>query len=473
MLKSLLSLCVLLLLTPPTFPEIPTTSEDPEFAGIIGNWQGVLKVSGVELRIVFTIQEKDGVLSATMDSPDQGVTNIPTSEVILENDHLIIKAAALGGIYEGQLESDTGIAGTWTQRGAAYPLELLKTPTATGSKRPQEPKGPFPYHEEDVEYANPKDHVKLAGTLTFPKSQGPFPAVLLIAGSGPQDRNGTVFGHKPFWVLADHLTRKGIAVLRFDERGVGASTGDNSRLTTPDLAQDVLAGVEYLKTRDKIDGKQIGLVGHSEGGIIAPMVAAQCAHIRFVVMMAGTGLTGEQILFMQGALIQEANGASKEAIETNRLQQEQIFQVLKEETDENTMADRIRAILLTHVPNSAQHREAAIKQIDAQLKQLLSPWFRFFLTHDPRADLTKVRCPVLAINGELDLQVPPQENLSAIEQALKSGGNRDVTVRELSQLNHLFQTARTGSVSEYAKIEETLSPLALETITEWILEKTD
>ena len=468
MTRYLLAFSALILLTPPSCAQSPTSAEDPEFAGII-----VLKVSGVELRLVFRIQEKDGALSATMDSPDQGASNIPTSEVTLEDDRLIIKAAALGGIYEGRIESDTGIAGTWTQRGTSYPLALLKTATEIQPKRPQEPKAPFPYHSEDVEYPNTRDQVKLAGTLTYPKSQGPFPAVLLIAGSGPQDRNGTVFGHKPFWVLADHLTRHGIAVLRFDERGVGGSTGDNSGLTTPDLAKDVLAGVDFLKTRDDIDGKQIGLLGHSEGGIIAPMVAAQCADIRFVVMMAGTGLTGEQILFTQGALILEANGASQAAIDKNHLQQERIFQVLKTEADENTMADKIRAILLTHVPNSGQDRERATKQIDAQLNQVLSPWFRFFLTHDPQADLKKLKCPVLAINGQLDLQVPPQENLSAIAEALRSCGNQDVTVKELSQLNHLFQSAKTGLISEYTKIEETLAPLALNTITEWILEKTD
>lgn len=443
---------------------------------IEGIWQGALKVSGMELRIVFNIsQTPEGILTATMDSPDQGVKGIPVDEVILENGNLRLEIKSAMGIFEGKLREDgLSIEGEWKQSGQLFPLVLERVDEVIELLRPQEPKKPYPYEEEEVVYENKQAAVKLAGTLTIPGQEGPFPAVLLISGSGPQDRDETLLGHRPFLVLADYLTRRGIAVLRVDDRGVGKSTGDFAQATSEDFASDVLAGVEYLKSRKEIDPKKIGLIGHSEGGIIAPIVAVQSSDVAFIILMAGTGLTGEEILYLQAALIARAEGASDEAIAKNRSLQEQLFTVLKEEPDDAVAEKRLRTIYedtLSEAELSEKEKEIAEAAAEAEIQRILSPWFLYFLTYDPRPTLMKVKCPVLAINGEKDLQIPPKENLPAIEEALKLGGNNNYTIKELSGLNHLFQTAQTGSPSEYASIEETISPTALKIISDWILEQ--
>jgi fermentation-respiration switch protein FrsA (DUF1100 family) len=353
---------------------------------------------------------------------------------------------------------------------------------ASGQSRPQEPKPPYPYDEQEVVYQNKKDDLQLAGTLTLPRSKGPFPAVLLITGSGPQDRNETVFDHKPFLVLADHLTRMGIAALRVDDRGIGKSTGRFSEATSEDFAADALAGVEYLKTRKEIDPRRIGLIGHSEGGLIAPLVAAASTDVAFIVMMAGPGLTGEQILYRQTVLVCKAAGMSDGLIAQNRAAQERIFAILKQEKDKVVAekrileeADAFREVTAKARAEATEEQKKGISiiaaAIEGQAKLVVSPWFRFFLTYDPRPTLMKVRCPVLAIIGEKDLQVPAEENLAAIRLALKAGGNKDHTVLTLPKLNHLFQTCRTGAISEYAQIEETIAPAALDTISKWILKR--
>jgi hypothetical protein len=299
---------------------------------------------------------------------------------------------------------------------------------------------------------------------------------LLITGSGPQDRNETVSGHRPFLVLADYLTRRGIAVLRVDDRGVGESTGDFSQATSEDFASDVLSGIEYFKARKEINPKQIGLIGHSEGGLIAPMVAVESQDVAFIILMAGTGLTGEEILYLQGALISRAMGVSEEDIGKNHQFNEKIFSLIIEEKDEKNIEEKLRQMFMTDWAELSEEEKKAIGDpevfLNVQLQSLLSPWFKFFLTYDPKPTLNKVKCPVLAINGEKDLQVPPKENLFAIEQALAAGGNKNFTVKELPGLNHLFQTAQTGLPVEYAKIEETISPVALKIISDWILEQT-
>ena len=444
---------------------------------IEGTWLGALKVPGGEFRIVFRISKKpDGTLSAVMDSPDQGAKDIPTSSAILENDHLTIESKVAAAVFEGNVKPDWNeIEGRWKQGEMAFPLTLKRTEKVEELKRPQEPKKPYPYHEEEVSYENKKAGIKFAGTLTLPASTGTYPAVILITGSGPEDRNETVFGHKPFFVLADYLTRRGIAVLRVDDRGVGGSTGIESQATSLDFAGDVLSGVAYLKSRKEIDPKEIGLIGHSEGGIIAPLAASLAPkEIAFIVMMAGTGLTGEEILYLQGALIAKAGGASDEQIARSRKIQEPIFSVMKQEKDPAAAETKIRQLLKGVVQGMTEEEKKAVapEAQEAQLKRLLTPWFRFFLTYDPKPTLMKVKCPVLVLNGEKDLQVPPKENLKTIEDALKAGGNNSYTIKELPGLNHLFQTAQTGSPSEYMKIEETISPPALAVIGDWILDQT-
>lgn len=443
---------------------------------IEGAWQGALEVSGIEFRIVFKLsQGPEGILTATMDSPDQGAKDIPVDEVIFENDNLRLEIESDMIVFEGKVRDDgLSIEGEWKQMGQSFPLVLKRVDEVVEVLRPQEPKKPYPYQEEEVVYENKKAAVKLAGTLTIPGQEGPFPAVLLISGSGPQDRDETLLGHHPFLVLADHLTRLGIAVLRVDDRGVGKSGGDFTQATSEDFASDVLAGLEYLKSREEINPKQIGLIGHSEGGIIAPMVAVQSSDVAFIILMAGTGLIGEEILYLQGELILRVGGASDEAIAKNRSLQEQMFTVVKEEKDNSVAERRLHAILQDAMSElSEEERKGAEATVEAQIQWVLSPWFRHFLAYDPKPTLMKVKCPVLAINGEKDVQVPPRENLSAIEEALKLAGNNKYTIKELPRLNHLFQTAQTGSLSEYARIEETISPTALKIMSDWILKQTE
>jgi pimeloyl-ACP methyl ester carboxylesterase len=303
--------------------------------------------------------------------------------------------------------------------------------------------------------------------------------VLLITGSGPQDRDETIFGHKPFLVLADYLTRRGIAVLRVDDRGVGGSSGSTSKSTTADFADDVLAGVAFLKGRPEVNAAEIGLIGHSEGGVIAPLVASRSRDIAFIVLLAGTGLPGDQILSLQAAAILKLAGADAELLARQRALQERIFTLVRQEKDNAAAEKKIRAVLEEALARMKKEDKtgalqslSGLSSADAQVQAALSPWFRHFLDYDPRPALRKVTCPVLALNGDKDVQVPAKVNLKAIADALKEAGNKDVTTQELPNLNHLFQTCKTGAVTEYAALEETIAPAALEMIAQWIAERT-
>jgi len=445
--------------------------------GVAGLWQGALKVSGVELRIVFHVDKADdGQLTATMDSPDQGATGIPVDECSFGDGKLKLTIKSITGGFEGTVKDDSTIEGTWTQGGGSLPLVLKRIEKVEKVNRPQEPKPPYPYKEEEVTVENKTAGITLAGTLTEPDSGGPFPAVVLITGSGPENRNEEIFGHKPFLVLADYLTRRGIAVLRCDDRGVGKSGGDAKTATTADLATDTKAEFEYLKTRKEIDPKRIGLLGHSEGGIIAPIVANEAPDVAFVVLMAGTGVPGDSVLMLQSHLVAKAEGASDSALATGARTERTILDVVMTEPDSATAVTKLRLLVkqtLAQTPAAdSQTAKASEQTAEQQIETMLSPWFRYFLSYDPRPALMKLKQPILAIVGGKDVQVAPKENLAAIEAALKAGGNKDFTVKELPGLNHLLQTANTGGVGEYSKIEETISPTALKVMGDWILAHT-
>lgn len=448
---------------------------DQEIGGL---WQGSLKVTGMELRILFKITKgPQGNYTAKMDSIDQGVKDIPVDQVTVTGTTVRLDAKSIGGLFEGKLNDEaTQMEGEWKQGGASLPLIMKRVDKAPEVKRPQEPKKPYPYREEEVTYENARAGVKLAGALTLPSSKGPFPAAILITGSGAQDRDETVFGHRPFLVLSDYLTRRGIAVLRVDDRGVGRSTGDMSKATTVDFASDVLAGIKYLKGRQEIDGKKIGLIGHSEGGLIAPLIAAQSRDVSFVVLVAGPGVPGEKILYAQGALITRAVGADEKAVAKERALQKSIFAIVKRERNEKAAEEQLREVFKQTLQGMSEEERKAIGDpevlIKGQIGMVLSPWFRYFLTYDPAPMLKKVKCPVLAVNGEKDTQVPPRENLAAIQAALKAGHNKDYTTLELKGLNHLLQKCRTGSPTEYGGIEETMNPVALKAIGDWIVKRT-
>ncbi len=467
----------LTLFNPVQVYSFPDENPDEKIEGI---WQGTLKVSGMELRIVFTISRNpDGTLAATYDVPEQNVTGAPVDEITFANREMCLEIIPNDGVYKGKLTEDgEKIDGQWTQSGMALPLVLERTQTKLEIRRPQEPKEPFPYRIEEVVFKNIEAGIRLAGTLTLPSSEGIFPAVLLLSGSGPQDRNETVFGHRPFLVLADYLTRRGLAVLRVDDRGVGGSTGNFDEATAVDYAADAMAGVTYLKSRKEINRELVGVVGHSEGGMIASMMAAQSPDIAFIVLIASPGMAIKELESSDKARAIKAKGASKDLIARIMALQENLFAVIGQKTDSKIVRDEFTSII-TEFFNGLSEEEKKITEISEenlevyiqnQFQRLHSQWFRFYLPFDPGTVLQKVTCPVLAINGEKDVQVTPKENLQAIKKALKTGGNTNYTVQELPNLNHLLQTAETGNISEYGKIEETMSPTALQIIGDWILE---
>jgi len=454
-------------------------STSPAGAGeqtLAGHWLGTLTVGGTSLRIVFNLSAaEDGTWTATMDSPDQGAMGLPVGDVTVAGATLTIDVPVVMGKYTGTADLPAGkIAGEWAQGGGKWPLDLSRGSAPVALSRPQEPKAPLPYASQDVAFPNDHDHIMLAGTLTTPPGDGPFPAVALISGSGPEDRNEQVFGHKPFLILADHLTRHGIAVLRYDDRGVGQSTGVYAEATTVDLARDAAAAVAFLKTRREIDPRRIGLAGHSEGALIAPLASdnAGAGAVAFLILLACPGVTGEEILYEQGRLIGLASGATPEDVAKNQETQKKIFAVLKSESDNQTARQRIVDIITESVKDTSgeqqPEQQGLAEMITAQAEQTVSPWFRFFLTYDPIPVLARQKMPVLALFGSKDLQVPPGQNFLPVKHALVAAGNPLSRASELPGLNHLFQTADSGAPSEYSVIEETFSPVALSAISDWL-----
>ncbi|WP_348800383.1 alpha/beta hydrolase family protein [Flavobacterium adhaerens] len=435
---------------------------------ITGQWNGFLKVPGGQLRLEFNIIKNDKGYSATMDSPDQGARDIPITTTSFESNILKLEIPSARIVYEGELNPHNVVIGTFTQSGQSFPLDLSREKLVKEvAKRPQEPKEPFPYYTEEVTFENKIDKIVLSGTLSLPKKEGKFPAVILISGSGPQDRNEELFGHKPFLVLADYLTQKGIAVLRFDDRGTAKSTGEFKTATTFDFATDVQAGIAYLQSRREIDKTKIGLVGHSEGGIIAPLVAENSKEIDFVVLLAGSGLRGDQLLLLQKEMLERQMGVSENEIQKSKEIFKGAYDVI---VNSDASQDVIKSKISTYL-NQKLENTLSGDQIKVLAGSVTTPWMIGFVKLDPAVALEKVKCPVLALNGEKDLQVPPNENLEAIKNALAKGGNKYITIKKLSTLNHLFQECETGSPNEYATIEQTFSPIALEEISSWILKQ--
>lgn len=457
----------------------PTTLVVPD--ALLGAWEGKLEVGGgIALRLGLKAEKRpDGARVIAFASPDQGANFLPINAAALDGAKVTLGSKAIGATFAGTLDDGKAeIAGTWKQGPVELPLTLKKTDKLSEPKRPQTPKPPFAYKAEDVSYPNEPAGITLAGTLTIPEGKGPFPAALLITGSGAQDRDETLLGHKPFAVIADALTRRGVAVLRVDDRGVGRSTGNQADSTSADFATDVAAGIAYLKTRPEVDARAIGLIGHSEGGLIAPMVAAKSPEdVAYLVLLAGTGVNGAEILKAQSALILKAGGASEGMVAVQSRLLSEILKVAAEAGDDAASQARFEALAkaaLAALPEADRKilADLAGPSGKQQFLRIKSPWFRFFLTFEPKTALARVRCPVLALNGTLDLQVPPGQNLPAIEAALKSGGNDRVTVKELPGLNHLFQHCKTGAPSEYASIEETFDPATMALMADWIVATT-
>ncbi len=432
-----------------------------------GVWQGALEGNGMRLRLQLHVSHDDQKqLVAALDSPDQGVSGLPAIKVGQKDAVFHFEIPVVTGVYDGTLNAaKTTITGSWAQNGIEQKLNFKRSDQLLELVRPQNPVKPYPYKEEEISFPNEKAKITLAGTLTLPRGPGPFPSAILISGSGPHDRDESIVGHRPFLVLADYLSRKGIAVLRFDKRGIGKSTGDYANATTEDFAADTEAALFYLKSRKEIGPNRTGLIGHSEGGLIAPLLASRSGGVAWIVLLAGPGLNGEDALLLQSELILKSSGVDDDQIAKTRVFNKQTYALVRQEKNPAALQAKL-ADLVQSSSMSAMLPPAALQ---SQLRVVASPWFRFFLDYDPIPALQKTTCPVLALTGEKDIQVPAKENLAKIQKALQDGGNKDFQATELPGLNHLFQHSPTGSIGEYGSIEETMAPEALNAISDWVL----
>ena len=446
---------------------------------IAGSWQGNLIAGPQKLKVVFHVsRDSSNGYRSSFDSPDQGAFGIPCSETNMKADSLEMLIQSIHGGYRGKWDGQNKINGYFFQVGHNFPMELSRAPdTVVTLIRPQTPKPPFPYHSEDIEYDNHANGIHYAGTLTYPNNGGPFPAVLLITGSGQEDRDESIFGHKPFAVIADFLTRRGFAVLRVDDRQIGKSTGDLSKATTLDFSKDVETSLAELQKRKEIDPNKIGLIGHSEGGLIAAMVAAENPKVRFIILLAGPGLKGVDLLALQTKAIDLSMGVPADMVTAETELKSQIIKALISSGDtsiqfknawdsfliwkKNTKPEIVSTMGLNADPTARDF-------IRSFQEGLNKPWMLYFLQTDPADYIVKLKCKVLALNGSKDIQVVADPNLAAIDSALKKSGVRVYSTQKLPGLNHLFQHCKTCTIQEYGQLEETFSPEALQIMGDWL-----
>jgi uncharacterized protein len=444
-----------------------------------GSWKGVLSAGSQKLRIIFHLKSESGNLySSTFDSPDQHAFGIPCSETNIKGDSVEMLIKQINGGYRGKWDGKDLISGYYFQNGLHFNMDLSRTSDSVVVQiRPQTPKPPFPYHVEDLEYDNPANGIHYAGTLTYPDSGGPFPAAILITGSGPEDRDETIFGHKPFAVIADYLTRRGYAVLRVDDRQTGKSTGDLSKATTLDFSKDVETSFQELRKRKDIDQKRMGLIGHSEGGLIASILASENNGIDFIILLAGPGLKGYELMALQNQAYEISMGVDQKIAEADTKLKKNLMQAALSSPDtavqyENAWKSYEAWKSATDpglVSTMGLNEEPRVRDgIRTSLKAYDNPWMNYFLKSDPSVYLTKVHCKVLALNGSKDIQVVADPNLAAIEDALKKSSSKIHSTQKLEGLNHLFQHCKTCTVQEYGELEETFAPEALQIMADWL-----
>ncbi len=433
------------------------------FAQVEGTWNGAIELPTNKLPFILHITTENNQLKATFDSPDQGGFGIEIPEIRFEENTLYLKHPAMMMVYKGLLENNSTIKGIFTQGGQSFKLDLTKGEFKRN--RPQEPQPPFNYKTEDVTFENKEAGIKLAGTLTMPNGKGKFPAVVLVSGSGPQDRNEEIFGHKPFLVIADYLTKNGYAVLRFDDRGVAASEGDFAKATVFDFASDTKAAIKYLKTVKEIDAKKIGVLGHSEGGSVAQIIASEDSSVNFIILMASLGIKGSDGLVLQNDAFAKAMGLPELTRTLNKKLNEKTYDIIMR----NDSKEKANKELKEYYKTTVHYKNATDEELDERIKGLYSEHIRQLLIFDPMNYLPKINCEVLAINGKKDLQVTSVENLAGIAKGLGSKGKLQII--SYDGLNHLFQPATTGLDTEYAEIETTIEPKVLEDISKWLNEK--
>ncbi len=446
--------------------------------GVVGEWFGELAVGPVSLRLALHIRaDEAGVLSGTMDSLDQAANGLGMEEVSFDEGRFSYTIQRIGGSFTGALNEDgSELNGEWKQGGQAFPLTYRRVAEPVARNRPQEPRGPFPYEEREVKFRNEVDKLDLAGTFVVPEGEAPFPTVIFFSGSGPQDRDESLMGHRPFAVIADALARRGIASLRFDDRGVGGSEGNVMETETTDLANDALAATRFLETQSEVDLTRLGLIGHSEGGLVGPMVAMQDKQLDFLVLLAPPGEALDKLLLRQTSdglrlrgieedlvqQLQEFSAGDMKLIKDLSLSREELIARLRERSEE------IRSTYSEEVLDALGFTEAVFEN---SLKMVSTKWFRSLMNIDPVDYLDHVAIPTLALFGEKDVQVAAQVNAGVLRESFKRAGNEDVVVKIQPNLNHLFQNCETGSVAEYGRIEETFDAKTLNLIGDWILKQ--
>ena len=429
-------------------------------AQIEGYWKGQIDLGTMKLEMAFNITANENGYSTTLDVPAQGAFDFPVDETIFQDRRLQLTMSAMDASFSGTLKEGI-IEGEFTQRGMTSPLNLVKAEKKEQKKtRPQDPQPPFDYQIEEVTFVNEKEGNTLVGTLTIPKGEGPFPAMVLVSGSGQQDRDEELMNHRPFWVIADYCALHGIAVLRYDDRGIGGSTGEVENATSMDFSYDAEAAFDYLRNRKEINASKVGILGHSEGGVINFMVSARRPEVAFLVSLAGPSVNGIEVLKDQQAAILRASGMSEEMVQFNGNANAQMFDIIEASNDREEADSLLRQLV-----KGWGYNEELTEQT---VSQMTMPWMYYFLKYDPTEAIVKTNCPALLLNGSKDLQVIASQNLPGYEKIIAEYGKTNLILRELPDLNHLFQHCETGSPNEYFEIEETISPEVLELIVGFV-----
>lgn len=442
--------------------------------GFTGTWEGKIN-AGVEVRIIFQISyDTSKKIIATMSVPDQGLKNVSTT-VHTNGDSIHIGMARFQSKYSGQLRGDS-IVGNF-QQGIPLPLNLKKVTGVVEKIRPQTPVPPFPYKTEDLVYTNNNKSITYGATITLPPGEGPFPAAILLTGSGQQNRDEETLGHKPFAIIADHLTRKGIIVLRVDDRGMGQTSGDVFSATTRVFANDALVSLDYLLSRKEVDKSKVGLIGHSEGGMIAQLIAAERKDLNFIIMLAAPG---EKVLKLMNdqneAILNKAGLPANYVSAFQELYQEILTAAIA--TGNKNLNEKVKVIVNSWTANTPKNIVIATTGItDEKSKtafvtrfasQISSPWFRYFLSYDPNSYIKNISAKVLAVNGGSDIQVLSKQNLAGIASALKESSSKQFEIKEFPGLNHLFQECKACTVAEYGELQQTISPVVLDYLSSWL-----
>ena len=430
------------------------------FSQIQGTWKGDIQIPMQKLPFVIHIDQINNEWIGEGESPAQTNQKIKFETVSFRNDTLKISEPRLGMNYVGVLKDKSRIEGKFSQRGMSFTLNLERGEYKIN--RPQTPQPPFLYQSNDITFLNNKAKINLAGTITRPEGKGKFPAIVFVTGSGPQDRDESLMEHKPFLVLADYLTKNGYVVLRYDDRGVGKSEGDFENATSYDFADDAEAAIAYLKKQDYVDVKKIGVLGHSEGGMIAQIIAAKNKDIDFIISLAGPGIANSELMLDQKSEIERKMGIPELTVKMNEQVFGNIYSILKKDIEPKEAEAEIRSYLKAH----SVYKNVPEKDLKSLTDLVYEKWFRTFISYDPKVNLNKIKAKVFAINGENDVQVLAKDNLEGWKNGLAH--NKNVTIKSYPKLNHLFQESKTGMPDEYQNIETTIESFVLEDIKNWL-----